>query len=76
MTVEHPSITTPGPCGGRGKGVTQAWMSAPAADEVIVEPIDAAAVRLCRLFSSLGGGSAWCPGSGQGSGLSNLDGRI
>ena len=42
-TVVEPSMTTPGPCGGIGNGVTQVWISAPPAEELIIEPIDAAA---------------------------------
>ena len=65
MTVEHPSITTPGPWGGRGKGVTQAWMSAPAADEVIVEPIDAAAVPFAVSSAALAAGAPGVPAAAK-----------
>ncbi len=51
-------------------------MSAPAAEEVIVEPIETAATGFGRLFGGFGGGSAWSPSGRQGSGLSHLYGRV
>jgi hypothetical protein len=64
-TVAHPSITTPGPCGGIGNGVTQAWISAPPAKEVIIEPIDAAAAALVASSAALAAGAAGVPAAAR-----------
>jgi hypothetical protein len=58
-TVGDPSITTPGPCGGIGSGVTQAWMSAPPAALVIVELICASC---CVFTNSSAAFAAGAPG--------------
>jgi hypothetical protein len=65
MTVAHPSMTTPGPCGGRGNGVAQAWMSAPIAEEVIIEPIDAAAVAFAVSSAALAAGAPGVPAAAK-----------
>jgi hypothetical protein len=55
-TVGLPSITTPGPCGGTGEGVTHAWISAPIEALAIAEVIAASveAFSVCSAASAAG----------------------
>ena len=57
-TVRLPLITTPGPCGGSGKGVEQLWISAPTALLTIVVLMLAAAVAFVVCSAALAAGNA------------------
>ena len=57
-TVRLPLITTPGPCGGIGKGVEQLWISAPTALLTIVLLMLAAAVAFVACSATLAAGNA------------------
>ncbi|MEZ5393293.1 MAG: hypothetical protein R2724_10570 [Bryobacterales bacterium] len=61
MTVGLPSMTTPGPCGGTGKGVVHRWMSAMPAIEVIIEPMAAAAAALVASSAAFAAGAPGVP---------------
>src|SRR5437667_7666820 len=61
MTVMEGVITMPGPCGGRGSGVTQAWISDPPAADVIALPIAAAAAALVACSAANAAGAPGVP---------------
>src|SRR5262245_28884587 len=64
-TVCEPSITTPGPCGGIGKGVAQEWMSAPPAELEIILPIDAAEAAFTDSSAAFAAGAPGVPAAAR-----------
>src|SRR5271170_4326657 len=64
-TVGLPLITTPGPCGGIGKGVVQAWISAPAAAAEIAALIAAWHVALVVSSAALAAGAPGVPAAAK-----------
>src|SRR6476660_5640529 len=60
-TVCEPSITTPGPWGGIGNGVTHACLSAIPATEAIIEAIDVAAVAFVVSSAAFAAGAPGVP---------------
>src|SRR6516165_6303794 len=60
-TVWDPSTTTPGPCGGIGKGVVQACLSAIPAADAIIAPMEVAAVALVASSAAFAAGAPGVP---------------
>src|ERR1700720_2881138 len=60
-TVFEPLITTPGPCGGIGKGVAHMWISAPPAAAEICAPIAAPAAVFAASSAALAAGKPGVP---------------
>lgn len=61
ITVAEPSITRPGPCGGIGRGVTHAWMSAPPDAAEIALDIELKAAVLAASSANFAAGAPGVP---------------
>jgi hypothetical protein len=66
ITVAEPSMTTPGPCGGTGKGVVQVWISVPpAAAALIAELMDARVAALTACSAAYAAGAPGVPAAAE-----------